>query len=778
MMKLFSRLIGIVFLFILFGLSGLMGFTFPSFTKKVPVAYVANGANNNIQVIDLNEGKTIKKIYSGVAPWRLISSPDGKQLWAQHWYSETTTVIDLKSHEIIYSLPFRGPGVFSPNGEQFLTMNWPSSAFHRIDGKSFKTIEQRMIDVNQVYDMTPDPEGNKLYMVQYDPMTKGPRERYGYMVSFPIGEEDSSKAVQLSYQTGRSPISIKASIKNPFLFTADLETSQLTLLNRLGDGRKVSSCPFPRTVILSKDETRMGVLCWKGEGAKRSHIISYQIDFNKRPWPSITEEARTTLEGGLVAGDFSPSGDRLYVLDRNNKRLLEIDPKNLTVYRSVTTGDHPMDVRIIEIPKKVRDQIGKEKEFDRKTLKEVMAKMGKTSNSFNNISWTEKVTWTEPGSEEKHGKTDDAKISKGVQKTKELKVFLKSPDGLRIENEKDEIRLAKEGTTISIDPDGKFWVTPRQDLISVVFSMPNLSSDEAIRTLAGDVPGSPYLRTGFAVDQVMEVKEGDHHYFVIGTQVEGERVSQLWVDAKTGFPTNLVEKFPVFSGKGHGEEGGFGGLVETKFYDYEKIDGGYRFPKRLERIIDGKLTQHVQIEKVKFNNDFSKDQFELNRLGGIGSKPSDKLVLPVKTSIGQEQPGRYVPSLGNDHLSYPQEPHTPYNSNPPTSGHHLPYVADWGIHPVPVPLELQVHNLEDGGVLVQYNCPDPCPDMVQILERKMKEFEHVILAPYPLMDNKIALTAWERIDTMDKLDEDRILKFIEAYEGIDHHAKEVAKEQP
>jgi hypothetical protein len=46
------------------------------------------------------------------------------------------------------------------------------------------------------------------------------------------------------------------------------------------------------------------------------------------------------------------------------------------------------------------------------------------------------------------------------------------------------------------------------------------------------------------------------------------------------------------------------------------------------------------------------------------------------------------------------------------------------------------------------------------------------------MDNKIALTAWERIDTMDKLDEDRILKFIEAYEGIDHHAKEVAKEQP
>jgi hypothetical protein len=45
----------------------------------------------------------------------------------------------------------------------------------------------------------------------------------------------------------------------------------------------------------------------------------------------------------------------------------------------------------------------------------------------------------------------------------------------------------------------------------------------------------------------------------------------------------------------------------------------------------------------------------------------------------------------------------------------------------------------------------------------------VVLAPYPGMPHKIALTAWTRLDTLDELDEGRITRFIEAYRGIDHH---------
>jgi hypothetical protein len=116
------------------------------------------------------------------------------------------------------------------------------------------------------------------------------------------------------------------------------------------------------------------------------------------------------------------------------------------------------------------------------------------------------------------------------------------------------------------------------------------------------------------------------------------------------------------------------------------------------------------------------------------------------------------------------DPHPPYNSDPPTSGAHLPYIAPWGIHTEPIPRELQVHNLEDGGVVVQYRCATPCPDLADQLARLVRRYEtQVILAPYPGMRTRIALTAWTRLDAFDDFDEARIERFIRAYRGIDHH---------
>jgi len=135
-------------------------------------------------------------------------------------------------------------------------------------------------------------------------------------------------------------------------------------------------------------------------------------------------------------------------------------------------------------------------------------------------------------------------------------------------------------------------------------------------------------------------------------------------------------------------------------------------------------------------------------------------------------PGTSMPDLGNLHIQTPEEPHTPYNSEPPTSGPHLPYLAPWGIHTEPITKELQVHNLEDGGVVVQYNCPSGCPDVVEKLKAIVQEYpDRVILAPYPGMKTRIALTAWTRIDTFDRVDESRIKGFIKTYRGIDHHKK-------
>jgi len=133
-------------------------------------------------------------------------------------------------------------------------------------------------------------------------------------------------------------------------------------------------------------------------------------------------------------------------------------------------------------------------------------------------------------------------------------------------------------------------------------------------------------------------------------------------------------------------------------------------------------------------------------------------------------PGAQLPDQGNRHIAGPDAPHEPYNSEPPTSGPHLPYIAPWGVHTRPIVRELQVHNLEDGGVLVQYNCD--CPALAEKLKAIVQRYDrYVILAPYPEMKPTIALTAWTRLDTLNEVDEARITRFIEAYRGIDHHRK-------
>jgi len=137
----------------------------------------------------------------------------------------------------------------------------------------------------------------------------------------------------------------------------------------------------------------------------------------------------------------------------------------------------------------------------------------------------------------------------------------------------------------------------------------------------------------------------------------------------------------------------------------------------------------------------------------------------------QSDPGQRVPDLGNAHV-LPGDPMPVYNSDPPTSGPHFSSLPRPGVHTEPVDKRLQVHFLEDGGVIVQYRCagPEACPELESQLRRIVERYpDKVLLAPYPTMDRQIALTAWTRIDKFDEFDEERIVRFINRWRGIDHH---------
>lgn len=172
-----------------------------------------------------------------------------------------------------------------------------------------------------------------------------------------------------------------------------------------------------------------------------------------------------------------------------------------------------------------------------------------------------------------------------------------------------------------------------------------------------------------------------------------------------------------------------------------------------------------------------------------GSPASNTSSTPASTpSLSRsnpavEGPGTFYPSQGHAHLEEAQLRHFTYNSNPPTSGPHEEVFADGYISKTPLPNWIQVHLLEHGSVLIQYNCT--CPSLVKKLEEISRSFDTynpqmamemgkaVLIAPNPTIGkNKIALTAWTRLQILDRYDEKVIKTFITSWLGNDPNSRQ------
>ena len=126
-------------------------------------------------------------------------------------------------------------------------------------------------------------------------------------------------------------------------------------------------------------------------------------------------------------------------------------------------------------------------------------------------------------------------------------------------------------------------------------------------------------------------------------------------------------------------------------------------------------------------------------------------------------------SIQTNEVVEPDQPHPAYSTSPPTSGWRYDIPLEditWGSRDEEVVDEEQVSYLERGAVMVQYNCPEECPGLVDELESVVNRYpEGVVLAPNSEMDAAIALTAWGWIDTFELFDDPRIDDFIQAYIG-------------
>jgi hypothetical protein len=124
-----------------------------------------------------------------------------------------------------------------------------------------------------------------------------------------------------------------------------------------------------------------------------------------------------------------------------------------------------------------------------------------------------------------------------------------------------------------------------------------------------------------------------------------------------------------------------------------------------------------------------------------------------------------------------------YNSFPPTSGPHFGIPAVWNFYDQPVPEIRLVHNLEHGGVVVQYGPKVPQATVQKLETWYSKDPLGLVVAPLPPVseikakppagyENKIFLTAWTHLATCTAFDEGAFDRFRDDYRGPNADAPE------
>ncbi len=197
-----------------------------------------------------------------------------------------------------------------------------------------------------------------------------------------------------------------------------------------------------------------------------------------------------------------------------------------------------------------------------------------------------------------------------------------------------------------------------------------------------------------------------------------------------------------------------------------KPSGGSQGKGRAAKAAGGSVAARVR-------SDRRRRQQRVNIAVGAGIATVIVTAIAVQVVREASRPGQRFPSLGNVHLASISTQHVPYNSDPPTSGPHMPTIAAWGTYTEPIADEYLVHNMEDAGVVLWYDMgtPEENAERAAALEQVARGYRNVIIVPREDLGSAYVLTAWQRLQRFDDIDEAGMRRFLEAYEGIDHHPR-------
>jgi Protein of unknown function (DUF3105) len=136
-------------------------------------------------------------------------------------------------------------------------------------------------------------------------------------------------------------------------------------------------------------------------------------------------------------------------------------------------------------------------------------------------------------------------------------------------------------------------------------------------------------------------------------------------------------------------------------------------------------------------------------------------------AAGREAAGsegvKTLPVAGQDHIAANEQPDN-WNSNPPTSGDHLATPLPPGVYDSDQDMRALVHNQEHGYVVILYK-GIPADQVDQLREFvEARDGSKLVLAPWSgLESNGVTLTAWQNLETMQRVNMDVVQAFVNDY---------------
>ena len=126
---------------------------------------------------------------------------------------------------------------------------------------------------------------------------------------------------------------------------------------------------------------------------------------------------------------------------------------------------------------------------------------------------------------------------------------------------------------------------------------------------------------------------------------------------------------------------------------------------------------------------------------GSSSSASGDAIKKLEAAGCTVQTVKALPS--NDHSVAVANGTSPkWNTSPPTSGPHYGQAAVWGSYTEPLLQAQVVHNLEHGGIFIQYGKDVPKATVDELQSFYDNHRNGTLLAPLPSLGSKIALGVW------------------------------------